>query len=366
MNNSSTSFDTIYAKGRDVMVAPTFFSLARELRDRIYHYMWQDTKIYFTQFAIEFAIAYGVGVEHPLDTALPVWLLTDKRMLSEGMEQFYRHAECIYHQHSLHVFAEEGSDFECVGEHECPSERAGQLLDIRRVRTLAPDQNAMNMLAEVPQGVVNVLADFSLPKSALESSQTTLMRHLLHQPNTLRKVSMSFRFPDQDEKEWAFSRLEPYPVYVDLSCFESLGVGMDDVSISLKYPRIVEGEYMIPEALMAFPLVQREMLRVAMALTKKEGEDHGWAVEDCIHKKHGTSLPEWSVRVRRGPKGSHCELAYTGLVAWASHLSCHTPSHVFIESDDVCYRESESGEIINIGKRYPPSSLPEDRLGMIL
>jgi hypothetical protein len=70
-----------------------FFHLARELRDRIYSFIWSDTELLIFKDAHVLTISYGPA-NPSAQPHLPKWLLLSQGTLSEGLEQFTRHAVC--------------------------------------------------------------------------------------------------------------------------------------------------------------------------------------------------------------------------------------------------------------------------------
>ncbi|OAL06640.1 hypothetical protein IQ06DRAFT_2203 [Phaeosphaeriaceae sp. SRC1lsM3a] len=88
-------------------IVPSLHSLPRELRDLVYHQLWQNTPRLFLQ--TPFRLLYRpldrdsycsfnhMARSHDgrliqVDThGLPLWLLTSKAMLSEGLSQLFRH-----------------------------------------------------------------------------------------------------------------------------------------------------------------------------------------------------------------------------------------------------------------------------------
>ncbi|KAF2829479.1 hypothetical protein CC86DRAFT_368488 [Ophiobolus disseminans] len=69
-----------------------FFSLAREVRDQIYHHLFSDTYLNIAKNQHIVSICYGKPHE-PCDH-FPAWLLLSKSTLSEGLAQFSCHAAC--------------------------------------------------------------------------------------------------------------------------------------------------------------------------------------------------------------------------------------------------------------------------------
>jgi hypothetical protein len=73
----------------------SFFDLPRELRDQVYDLAWQDNNdIRFSAKAggIEVEATYprGMSLDPKSAQGLPLWLLTNKATLKEGLEQFQR------------------------------------------------------------------------------------------------------------------------------------------------------------------------------------------------------------------------------------------------------------------------------------
>ena len=73
-----------------------FMSLPQELRDMIYHELWQEIPaiIKCHKFGQDISVRYD-GMRRPVMVlGLPQWLLASKAILNEGMSQFKRHAMC--------------------------------------------------------------------------------------------------------------------------------------------------------------------------------------------------------------------------------------------------------------------------------
>jgi hypothetical protein len=73
------------------------FHIPLELREKIYHYLWCDTRLSdIEEDYCKFSLTYLESNSSPKSTqnGLPNWLLTNKQVLSEGMQQFYRNATC--------------------------------------------------------------------------------------------------------------------------------------------------------------------------------------------------------------------------------------------------------------------------------
>ncbi|KAH7077428.1 hypothetical protein FB567DRAFT_596596 [Paraphoma chrysanthemicola] len=70
----------------------SFFDLPRELRDRVYDFVWEDSalfELHQDRVCSSFA-TYPSGFGLPIPTAKPKWLLTNKAFLLEGLSQFRR------------------------------------------------------------------------------------------------------------------------------------------------------------------------------------------------------------------------------------------------------------------------------------
>jgi hypothetical protein len=80
-----------------ILYDSNLFYIPLELRERIYHYLWCDTRLSdIEEDSCKFSLTYLVSNSSPKSTqnGLPNWLLTNKQVLSEGMQQFYRNATC--------------------------------------------------------------------------------------------------------------------------------------------------------------------------------------------------------------------------------------------------------------------------------
>jgi hypothetical protein len=86
---------------------PPFFRLPLELRNCIYHFALLNQRATFKESSIELYVSYtqedGVYEEHKAKNLR--WLLTSRRVLSEGLEQFYQHATLE------HCYAVRSSDY---------------------------------------------------------------------------------------------------------------------------------------------------------------------------------------------------------------------------------------------------------------
>ncbi|KAF2445510.1 hypothetical protein P171DRAFT_520288 [Karstenula rhodostoma CBS 690.94] len=73
---------------------PPFFRLSLELRNRIYHFALLNQRAIFTQSAVQLSVSYIQlsGVYERQAAKNLCWLLTSRRFLEEGLEQFYQHA----------------------------------------------------------------------------------------------------------------------------------------------------------------------------------------------------------------------------------------------------------------------------------
>jgi hypothetical protein len=70
----------------------SFFSLAREIRDQIYHHLFANTVYHILSRNHVINISYGDASHH--QHTFPAWLLFNKTILSEGLDQFAQHAAC--------------------------------------------------------------------------------------------------------------------------------------------------------------------------------------------------------------------------------------------------------------------------------
>lgn len=72
-----------------------FFRFPREIRDKIYHYLWVNQKYDHWEPNGWFRFEYNWDREIAItDDPLPTWLLASKQLLAEAMIQFYRCATC--------------------------------------------------------------------------------------------------------------------------------------------------------------------------------------------------------------------------------------------------------------------------------
>jgi hypothetical protein len=79
------------AAARDQDMFP-FYELPRELRNQVYHYLWNDTLIAFRHNGLVTIARYQNNSEYTILDALPPWLGTSRQIRLEGMQQFYYHA----------------------------------------------------------------------------------------------------------------------------------------------------------------------------------------------------------------------------------------------------------------------------------
>jgi hypothetical protein len=76
-------------------MAPNFFSLPRELRNQIYSHLWHATPVLTLSKDKSLTAWYAHRplnlqlVRGPVHIGLPAWLLTNKRVLREGVEEFH-------------------------------------------------------------------------------------------------------------------------------------------------------------------------------------------------------------------------------------------------------------------------------------
>lgn len=78
-----------------------FFTLARELRDQIYDELWRfGPSITLRHHGLNFQVQYDGDRRPDEDQRLPTWLLADKTMLKEGLEQLHGKAKCIWYKES--------------------------------------------------------------------------------------------------------------------------------------------------------------------------------------------------------------------------------------------------------------------------
>ncbi len=74
-------------------MSTSFFDLSRELRDWIYFLAFEPGAHAFVEGGLRFTLSFR---KPDADTphALPPWLFTNKQILEEGLEQYYREVVC--------------------------------------------------------------------------------------------------------------------------------------------------------------------------------------------------------------------------------------------------------------------------------
>ncbi|OAK96083.1 hypothetical protein IQ06DRAFT_58262 [Phaeosphaeriaceae sp. SRC1lsM3a] len=80
---------------------PSFLTLAREIRDQIYHHLFANTVYHILCCEYVVNISYGDASLH--QHTYPSWLLLSKSILSDGLTQFAQHATCT----SINVFSQD-------------------------------------------------------------------------------------------------------------------------------------------------------------------------------------------------------------------------------------------------------------------
>lgn len=77
------------------------FKLPRELRDKVYHELWKDGALIKQRYGrVKYNITYGELRYLPSKSCKHPWLLTNKQMLHEGIQQL--HTESIWHMFDYH------------------------------------------------------------------------------------------------------------------------------------------------------------------------------------------------------------------------------------------------------------------------
>ncbi|KAF9693022.1 hypothetical protein EKO04_009029 [Ascochyta lentis] len=78
------------------LAQPKFFDLPREIRDRVYDYIWVDTgRITQRYKSKEYMVTYG-ELSNTRALGKAEWLLVSSQMLREGLEQLHRHSRWYF------------------------------------------------------------------------------------------------------------------------------------------------------------------------------------------------------------------------------------------------------------------------------
>ncbi|KAF2472406.1 uncharacterized protein BDR25DRAFT_392836 [Lindgomyces ingoldianus] len=337
--------------------AAPFFSLARELRDQIYHYLWREHPVYFFQFSLHIEFSYGAPNKERFSWPwLPSWLLTNKTILEEGIQQFYRQARCIDIRLTACDARRKCTTSLCACKDKCCGERPGHLLDIRRIRTI--DRfGCYDLEIHKENGEPSLIApeagDRLVPVYARHVDRD-LIKTLRDHPNCLRDIHLDIQLPPylcklgaaESIRPWMMENLKPWNA--DLSSLETIGKKLDRVEFQINYPQMNDRDHtQLKNLVLAFPKLQHELVRVAKVLTSDEAEEHGWIVRDFFLSNEGLRY-EWHVEVKRGSKGSPCDLQYEGLRYWKDSNSQHTfhLERTSFEDGVIIFRDWPSGQTI--------------------
>lgn len=336
-----------------------FFTLSRELRDIIYHHTWNGQHIHYViEGCCTFYVRYGDEVDWYFDSVkwedsygLPIWLLTCRQFLDEGVEQFYRGATCehsdnqfsselirdgvrlisLYRIKNLHIEPKDWSLlFETVVDFDeegwlCVARECGddwKVVDLQgHERWFDPD------VVGDPHGTWAIVRPDYRTLCGIRYSHPELsmaIEHLKLRAHCLKNLEIGFRAPFESTPNTLFTQLSRREMigqkisgwHVDLSYLKNLGTNFDRIKFTLGIPRgdrnhlpMYEKDRLYVEV---FKMIQEQMEKVAKYLVG--GESGGaWLLKDWVGDCRGGGR-EWHLEVTRARGGtSNGSVSYKGL-----------------------------------------------------
>ncbi|KAF2468024.1 uncharacterized protein BDR25DRAFT_358276 [Lindgomyces ingoldianus] len=284
-----------------------FSNLPRELRDRIYEYLLHGSCFQFLEHILLVVLAND-GSDGSV-SGLPLWLLTNKQILSEGLSEFYRHARCIRTSMRRDVPLKWCN--QCKPASGQYSFGDAHLLRVHQIQTIDLDNIEFTYYTKYPEGTpATLFLNRGYPVLPLD-------HWLRGQRHSLKNLKLTFliagSYPSiYNAEEWK----------VDLSPMRYLGTPAN-VEFTIKEPRLLKGDIGHVRACAAvLQLLQMELEFMAKSLVG--AEKSGCVVKDWIALKgksegqyEDTWEHEWHLRVNRGVnRAERREVDNVGLLFW--------------------------------------------------
>jgi hypothetical protein len=279
----------------------SLFSLPREVRDEIYHYLFLRTLYTFTQNHLGIAVFYDDGeinLQWKQRTP-PKWLCTSKQIFLEGKEQFYREARC----YPFHHWASHSPN---TYTYEIP---AFTFLNVNLVRRL--DYSGKYRVRISPLGNDSPNEPFHITPSAPQHDWLHRNINAAIEPRLkeLRMYVETRRAVDIDAME--------------LATFEIGSLTFERVHFIVEEPPSGYTTFSSLEGLFSrYVMLQVQLLAVAKRLTRDNNDstsEQGHVVKDYIEENQygDTSFSDWHLNVQRSRTAlSSGDIKNWGIWSW--------------------------------------------------
>ncbi|KAF2740599.1 hypothetical protein EJ04DRAFT_507636 [Polyplosphaeria fusca] len=322
--------------------ARSFLAFPREIRDRIYGFLLEGSSFTFNDTVVDdhrlnFKVVYGAGNEGG-ETRLPLWLISCKQTLHEGLEEFYRGARCLGYGRCW-----------CTGCSRRPRSRChdypGKLLSLDLIRNLDYTDNKIDPSSPCCHDFWRSVKDDKrsnritiVPINGERDKGNSpncdyLVDYLISTPqHSVRQIKFSLELPSLPDglqrsvvqHSWA----------VDMSYFLKLGCRFDRVVFRIACPAwyLTGGLEQQRMNTIMYPKFQEEAVRVGKLLVgAAEGNTWGYVVRDyfeSIPKLVRASVDkfiqdgfiqdglEWHVEITRHTVKRQGSIEHPGLQYW--------------------------------------------------
>ncbi|KAF2111289.1 hypothetical protein BDV96DRAFT_650386 [Lophiotrema nucula] len=272
----------------DVSLHSPLLRLPRELRNQVYDSLFRGSCFKFTRKRIQVTLSYGSPIE--ASTSLPVWLLTSKQVLKEGLDQLYHTARCTRCLREPNVpglkFSLETGRYEKQPE---PVDNPRKLLSLTSIRAL--DLKDIQLSTYTTHPHVTPATFYICDRDGIRF----LLQHLLAEGVTLNHLKLTLTLPTIYEFLY-----EPEDWKADLFEIEALARAKR-VELVVQEPQMSASRvHDVRACRVAIARLQQELVRAAKSVVG--AQDHECTVKNWKTTEH--SLGGWYCRMRKGHRPS--------------------------------------------------------------